>query len=71
MGLAATELRGEVEHRRSFELDAGESSDCVHSQFGEICRQECAVKESGWLLIVGGSAMISNMIQMNRKFGGI
>ena len=71
VSLAATELRGEVEHSRSFELDAGESPNRVHRQFSEILRQERAVKESGWLLIVSGCAIVPNVIQMNCKFGCI
>ena len=71
MGLAAAELRREIENSRRFDLDSGESSDGANSQFGQICRQECAVKETGRLLIIGGSPMISNVIQMNCEFGGI
>ena len=71
VGLAAAELRGQVEYRRGLDFDAGEPPNSKRRQFGQIFRQESAIKEPGRLLIIGRRTVVAHMVEVDSKFRGV
>ena len=71
VGFAAAELGGQVEHRAGLGAVPGEAPDDFGGQGGQVLREVGPREEAVGLLVIRRGAPVTDVVQVNSKFGGV